>query len=155
MTALNDYQQQAIRSGFRDVHRRLEEMEAMILQSGTDSPFARYVNDLSPTGSKVMQDYFGRIRDAMWTCLNEAGILLEVRRTSLCWGLQGGLAFLGTAVAELAAERLNGYGRLSAEGRIQADHIQHELRQLTDRAAAYLRQGLGREIANAPLDAAR
>jgi hypothetical protein len=45
MTALNDYQRQTILSGFRDIHRRLAEMESMLVQSLIDSPFTQYVND--------------------------------------------------------------------------------------------------------------
>lgn len=156
MTALNDFQRQAIRSGFRDVHRRLEEMEAMLAQSGIDSPFARFVNDLSPTERQVMEDYFRRIREAMQACLREAGIPLEIERTSLRWAVRGGLIFLESAVAEFAAERLRGYGELSAEGRAQAERIQHELRRWIERAGVYLRQGLGRDLGQrlARLDAA-
>lgn len=146
MTALNEYQRQTIQSGFRDIQHRLEEMESMLAQSLIDSPFARYVNDLSPTERKVIQDYFGRIREAMRVCLREAEIPLELRRTSLRWAMRGGLIFLDSAVSEMAAERLTGYGELSAEGRMVAERIQRELRRPIDRASTYLRQGLGRDL---------
>ncbi len=156
MPGLNEYQRQTILSGFRDVHHRLADMESILTQSLIDSPFFQYVNDLSPTERKVIQDYFGRIRETMRTLLHDAGISLEVHRTSLRWALQGGLIFLDSAVSELAPERLTGYGQLSAEGRAQAERIQHELHRLIDRATAYLRQGLGRDLGQrlARLDAA-
>jgi GTP-binding protein EngB required for normal cell division len=156
MPGLNAYQRQTILFGFRDVHHRLANMEAMLAQSLIDSPFSQYVNDLSPTERKVIQDYFGRIREAMQTLLHEAGISLEVHRTSLRWALQGGLIFLDSAVSEIAPERLTGYGELSEEGRAEAERIQHELRRLIDRALTYLRQGLGRDLGQrlARLDAA-
>jgi hypothetical protein len=146
MTALNDYQRQTIRSGLLDVHRRLAEMESMLAQSLVDSPFTSYSNDLSPTERKVIQDYFGRLRESIRTCLRESDLPLEVRRTSLRWALRGGLMFLEAAVAEFAVERLRGYGELTAEGRAQAERIQRELRRWIERALAYLRQGLGEDL---------
>jgi GTP-binding protein EngB required for normal cell division len=156
MTALNDFQRQTIRSGLLDVHRRLAEMESMLAQSLIDSPFTSYINDLSPAERKVIQDYFGRIRESIRTCLRESDLPLEGRRTSLRWALRGGLMFLEAAVAEFAAERLRGYGELTAEGRVQAERIQRELRRWIERALVYLRQGLGENLEQrlARLDAA-
>ena len=156
MPGLNEYQRQTMLSGFRDAHHRLADMESILAQSLIESPFFQYVNDLSPTERKVIQDYFGRIREAMRTLLHDAGISLEVHQTSLRWALQGGLIFLDSAISELAPARLKGYGELSEEGCAEAERIQHELHRLIDRATAYLRQGLGRDLGQrlARLDAA-
>ncbi|MHB1423288.1 MAG: dynamin family protein, partial [Gemmataceae bacterium] len=156
MTALNDYQRHTLRSGLLDVHRRLAEMESMLAQSLIDSPFTQYVNDMSPTERQVIQSYFGRIREAIRTCLRESGIALESRRTSLRWALRGGLIFLESAVAEFAPARLHGYGELTVEGLAQAERIQNELRRPIERAMVYLRQGLGQDLGQrlARLDAA-
>lgn len=59
MLAFNDSQRQTILSGFRDAHYRLADMEAILAQSLIESPFFQYINDLSPTERKVIQDYFG------------------------------------------------------------------------------------------------
>src|SRR5947209_3053439 len=83
-------------------HRRLAEMEAILAQSLVATPFSQYVNDVSPTESRVVGDYFHRLRDTMLACLEEAGIPLEVRRTSLRWALQCGITFLHIAVAEMS-----------------------------------------------------
>src|SRR5207245_2514755 len=107
-------------------------------QSTIASPFAQYVTDLSPTESKVVQDYFARIRTTMLACLQETGIPLEVRRTSVRWALQVDLSFLHIAVAEMAPERLRGYGPLDAAGREAVIKMQQDLNRLMDRVSAYL-----------------
>jgi hypothetical protein len=76
MSRLNEYQRQTTLSGFRDAHHRLADMEAILAQSLIESPFFQYIYDLSPTERKVIQDYFGRIREAMRTLLHDASIRL-------------------------------------------------------------------------------
>ena len=159
--SLNDSQKRAVLFGLLDLHQRMADMEAMLTQSLDPSPFSRYVNDLSPTEAKVVRDYFGRLRSRMLACLQETGIPLEVRRTSLRWGLQCGMSFLNIAVAEISPDRLRGYGSMDAAGAEAVVKIQQELDRLIDRVAAYLRQGLGRDLPQrlarleaAPADAA-
>ena len=159
--ALNDSQRRAVLFGLLDLHQRMADMEAMLIQSLDSSPFSRYVNDLSPTEAKVVRDYFGRLRSRMLACLQETGIPLEVRRTSLRWGLQCGMSFLNIAVAEISPDKLRGYGSMDAAGAEAVVKIQQELDRLINRVAAYLRQGLGRDLPQrlarleaAPADAA-
>lgn len=51
------------------------------------------------------------------------------------------------AVAELGPERLRGYGPLDADNQAQARKVKQELTRLMERIAAYLRQGVGRDLA--------
>jgi GTP-binding protein EngB required for normal cell division len=146
MIPLNPSQKRSLLFAFLDVHRRMAELEAAIEQSGISSPFSQYVADLSPTEVKVVRDYFARIRSTMLSCLQEAGIPLEVRQTSLRWALQVGMTFLHVAVAEMAPARLRGYGPLDAAGAEAVVRMQQDLYRLIDRLGAYLRQGLGRDL---------
>ncbi len=51
------------------------------------------------------------------------------------------------AVAELGPERLRAYGPLDADSLAQARKVQQELARLIERIAAYLRQGVGSDLA--------
>ncbi len=144
---MNESQKQSVRAGLLDVHRRMAEFEAAIAQAAIPTPFSQYVNDLSPTESKVVQDYFARIRTTMLAGLQEAGIPLERRPTSLRWTLQVGMTFLHVAVAEMAPERLRGYGPLDEADARAIVKIQQDLYRLIDRVGVYLRQGLGQDLA--------
>src|SRR5579883_1102225 len=146
MTSLNPSQKQSVLFGFLDVHRRMAELEAMIAQAGISSPFSQFVGDLSPTEIKVVLDYFARVRTTMLACLQEADIPLDVRRTSTRWSLQVGTTYLHIAVAEMAPERLRGYGPLDSADAKTIIKIQQDLYRLFDRLSAYLRQGLGQDM---------
>jgi GTP-binding protein EngB required for normal cell division len=143
---MNESQKRCVLLTFLDIHRRMAEMEAMLIQSLTPSPFSQHVGDLTPTERRVIQDYFTRVRSTMVACLEEAGIPLETRQTSVRWALQCGMIFLDIAVSEMGPDRLSGYGPLDAAGRERAVKIQQELTRLFGRVATYLRQGLGQDL---------
>ncbi len=144
--AFNDSQRRSVLICLLDLHRRMAEMEATVAHSVIPSPFSEFVDDLSPTEGQVVRDYFARIRTTMLACLEEAGIALEVRRTSARWSLQVGMTFLSVALAEMSPERLRGYGPLAAAAESSIVKIRQDLQRLIDRVGAYLRQGLGRDL---------
>jgi GTP-binding protein EngB required for normal cell division len=146
MALLNEPQSRAILCGLLDIHQRMTELEALIASGTRPSPFSKYVNDLSPTEAKVVHDYFARIRTAMLGHLRECEIPLDVRPTSLRWALQCGITFIGITVDELRPEALRGYGALDETGYAQVAKIRDDLERLVDQVAAYLRQGLGRDL---------
>ena len=115
------------------------------------------MNDLSPTESKVIQDYFTRIRTAMLEHLRESEIPLDIRMTSLRWTIDIGLSFIGINVAELGPRRLRGYGGLAEKAFKQSAKFQQDLERLVEQAARYVRQGLGRDLSQrlSRLDEAR
>lgn len=138
---LNEHQKRAILYGCLDIHRRMAEMEAILIQSAISSPFSKYINDLSPTESKAIQDYFCRLRAVMLAWLREAEIPLNVRQTNTRWALQCGMISLQVAAAEMSAEKLSGYGPLTEAGRELSVRMRQDLDQLIDRIGTYLRQG--------------
>jgi GTP-binding protein EngB required for normal cell division len=147
LPSLNDSQKRGILFSCLDLHRRMAEMEAYLVQGAEPTPFSQYVNDVSPTEAQVVRDYFARIRARMLTCLQEAGIPLELRRTSVRWALQCGMIFLHIAVAEMGPDRLRGYGPLVPGAAATVVQIQQDLDRLIERVGAYLRQGLGQDLA--------
>jgi hypothetical protein len=144
---VNESHQRTVLFTFLDIHRRLAEMEAVLAEGDSLSPFSQYVNDLSPTERRVVGDYFNRLRETMLACLREADVPLEVRRTGLRWYLQCGMMFLNVAVAEMSPGRLRGYGELGPGDQERILDIQRKLDRLIDRVSVYLRQGAGRDLA--------
>lgn len=133
-------------TGFLVLHRRMEELESQLARSDHSSPFRQYVNDLSPTEIKVVQDYFARLRGTMAACLREHGISLDIRPTSLRWVLQTGIAFLQVDMDDLGPRRFRGYGALAPSARQELVQVQGELARLVERVAAYLRQRSGQDL---------
>jgi GTP-binding protein EngB required for normal cell division len=157
MSLLHDYHRRHILQGFLGIHERMAELESLIVRSGTPSPFSRSVMDLSPTECRVIHDHLARIRGAMLGHLDDLGIPLEVRKTSVRWALETNLMHLQVSVDDMGPKQLAGYGPLEPAGRAAVARIQDDLTRLLDRVGSYLRQGLGRDLSArlSHLDASR
>ena len=146
MAIFNEAQSRAVLCGFLDLHRRMAELEALINTRETRSAFSSEVNDLSPTEAKVVQDYFARIRTAMFAHLKECEIPLDLHSTSVRWAIQTGISFMSITVEELRPSKLRGYGPLKLEADTQTTKFCADLSRLVDQVATYLRQGAGRDL---------
>ena len=146
MSMLNGPQSRAILCGFRDIDRRMAELEALIVRGAKSSPFSPVVNDLSATEAKVVQDYFVRIREAMLGDLGECEVVLEESPSSLRWAIQIGITFIGITVEELRPKRLRGYGAVGQEAWDRVGKVYEDLRRLIDQLESYVRQGSGQNL---------
>jgi hypothetical protein len=126
---------------FLAIQRRLEELESLMAQPPRASPLSQHANDLSPTDVRALNDQFAQIRAVMLSHLQELGIPLDIRRTSVRWVLQTSLMQLQLEIEELGPDRLRRYGPLEDPDRTAALRIQSELRRLLDRSRAYLGEG--------------
>ncbi|MBX6314452.1 MAG: dynamin family protein [Isosphaeraceae bacterium] len=144
--SLSTAHQRHLLHGILAIHRRMADLEALITQAARPSPFSTYVNDLSPTEARVLQDYFARIRAAMLAHLQEIGIPLEVRQTSLRWAVQVHLSHLQVTVDDLGPAAFSGYGPLDTAGQAMILQVQEDLARWLDRVQGYLQQGLGRDL---------
>jgi GTP-binding protein EngB required for normal cell division len=146
MRFFNEAQTRAILCTFLDIHRRMAQLEALLTPGMKATPFSGYVNDLSPTEARVVQDYFTRIRTAMLAHLRESEIPVDVRPTSLRWAIDVGISFIGINLSELGLKKLRGYGDLGENASAQTMRFQQDLERLVDQAATYVRQGIGRDL---------
>jgi GTP-binding protein EngB required for normal cell division len=146
MAILNEAQSRSIRCGFLDIHRRMADLEVLIQPGERPSALSQYINDLSPTEAKVVQDYFARIRTAMLGHLKDLDIALDFRRMSVRWTIETGLNFISIGAAELRPSKLRGYGELSQEAHSRITKVCEDLDRIIDQVMAYLRQGLGSDL---------
>jgi small GTP-binding protein len=156
MSALNENQKRAIYFAFRDIDRQLSDMESTLSEAERPSVFSGIVNDLAPTEIRVLRDYFARIRSAMIACLKASEIALDNRQSSLRWAIQTRLMFIRLPLEEISPKRLQGYGAIESAGADEVLKCQDEVGRFIDRAAMFVRQGLGRDVGErlARLDAA-
>lgn len=146
-SAFNPLQKQGLLFGCLDVHQRMAELEALLIQAEQPTMFTRYVSDLSPVEQRVLRDYFARIREVMSSLLRAHDVPLKGDRISLRWTATTALSFLQVAVAEISPGKLRGYGELAPEGKTAALRMQQELARLLDQAAQALPRDSGSDFA--------
>ena len=146
MSQLSQNHSRHILHGFFSMHKQMAELESLLVQSETTTPFSQFVKDVSPTECRVVQDHFARIRSAMLAHLEDLGIPLDIRTASVRWTFETNLMHLQVAVDDMGPKQLTGYGQLDPTDQAAVARIQDDLTRLLERVRAYLRQGQGRDL---------
>ena len=143
MTKLSEIHSRHILNGFLRIHKQLAELEALLVQCETASPFSRVVKDLSTAECRALQDHFAQIRAAMLAHLEDLGIPLEIRATSVRWTVETSLMHIQTAVDDMRPKQLAGYGELGTTEQAAILKTQEDLTRLLERVRDCLRPELG------------
>jgi hypothetical protein len=115
---LNEYQRLHLKVTFQHIDSLLTEVEHILVDSVSDSPFNRYRGDTTPIQQKVAHDYVVRIREAMARIMKEQRIPFKEPHCGSRWAANTALLYAAVAVDELDPDRLRGYGRPEAGFRI-------------------------------------
>jgi len=86
----------------------LTEVERILVDSVSDSPFNRYTADTTPIQQKVAHDYVLRIRAAMARTMKEQRIPFQGASVGSRWAANTTLLFASVAVDELHPDRMRG-----------------------------------------------
>lgn len=145
---VNDNHRRALTSTFRHIDEILVEIEAVVAGLGSSSPFAEYVQDLTPTQRQVVMDSLNEVRKRMAEILDRIGAESGGRKTSASWSILNSLTFAGIALDDSRPARLNGYGQLSPDAAKALEAILGDLARSVSRVQTYLRQGLGKDLSS-------
>ena len=126
---LSDSHKRAIYFAFLDIHRRMAEVEAMMVRQET-SRFDSHVNDLSAEEVDRANAGFARLREVMQDCLTDSQISVESEPTSLRWAWQCCMSSIALAISEINPARLKAYGPLDSAAEMKILHIQESLRRV-------------------------
>jgi GTP-binding protein EngB required for normal cell division len=145
---LNENHQLRLRVTFQHIDSLLTEVEQVLGDSASESPFNRYRGDTTPMQQKVAHDYVLRIRAAMARIMTEERISFAKPCCDRLRAANTALVYAAIAVDELDPERLRGYGQISDAGENLLEAIGTELHSVIGKLQNYLAQG-----ANANLQA--
>jgi small GTP-binding protein len=104
------------------VDRLLADIDTIVATADSASPFARYVNDLSPALARVVRDYLTRLRTDMLRVLEQHHAMPESPRISAVHAIR---TALDTALARLEDQRFEVavFGRVSAGKSSLLNHL--------------------------------
>ena len=143
---LNEYHQLRLRVTFQHIDSLLTEVEHVLGDSVSDSPFNRYGGDTTPIQQKVAHDYVVRIRAAMVRIMKEQQIPFGEPHCGSRWAANTALLYAAVAVDELDPNRLRGYGRLSDAGYNLLETIRAELHSHIAKLQTYLAQSANADL---------
>jgi GTP-binding protein EngB required for normal cell division len=137
---LNEYHKLRLRVTFQHIDSLLTEVEHILGDSVSDSPFNRYRGDTTPIQQRVARDYVLRIRAAMARIMKEHEISFGEPVCGSRWAANTALLYAAVAVDELDPDRLRGYGQISDAGQNVLETIGTELHSLIGKLQTYLAQ---------------
>jgi GTP-binding protein EngB required for normal cell division len=143
---LNEYQQNCLRVTFDHIDSLLTEVDHVLVDSVSDSPFNRYGVDTTPIQQKVAHDYAQRIRIAMARILKDQRIPFGKPICGSRRAANSALLFAAVAVDELHSVQLGGYGQISDAGQDLLETIQTELHSLIRKLQNYLAEGANPDL---------
>lgn len=143
---MNDSQQNRLRITCQYIDKLLCDMEHILHQATSPSPFPRYVVDVAPAHVRVVEDYIRRLRQQLlrsleWQHLQPKSPDIPATRAVLT-----NLAFIDIAVEELRPSYMRGSGAVPDDAVAELNGVVHELRSLVESAERYLRQELSASL---------
>jgi GTP-binding protein EngB required for normal cell division len=144
--SLNSSHKLHLLTSFQYVDQLLSEIEAIVLNSASKSPFPRYRGDLSPVQIKVVQDYIARIRAQMVQVLNSQGISPPGPRFGATHSIRVNLEFADVAFDECRPDMMRGYGQVPESLVPELNGLVEEMSSLLRKLSTYLAQDLGQDL---------
>jgi GTPase Era involved in 16S rRNA processing len=143
---LNDAQRRRLSITCSYIDKLLCEVEEILHQAASKSPFPQHVIDVAPAQTRVLEDHIRRIREQLlrtlaWQDITPARPEIPATRAALTH-----LAFVDIAIEELKPSYMRGSGMIPDDVAEELNGVVHELRSVCQSMERYLRQELGTSL---------
>jgi hypothetical protein len=126
-TPLNENQQRRLAVTCRYVDRLLSDVELVLTQSASGSPFAPYVDDLTSAQRVAVADSLRAMRDALLRVIARHGLTAGGAALSAAHSIRTNLTFVDVAVEELMPRYMRGYGEVAPAAVTELNSLVEEL----------------------------
>jgi GTP-binding protein EngB required for normal cell division len=143
---LNEAQRRRLSVTCSYVDKLLREVEEILHEVASKSPFPRHVVDVTPAQTRVLEDHIRRIREQLLRALAWQNIAPEPSEIPATRAALTHLAFVDIAIEELKPSYMRGSGTVPDDVAEELNGVVHELRSVTQSMERYLRQELGTNL---------
>jgi GTP-binding protein EngB required for normal cell division len=143
---LNEHQQTRLRITCQYIDKLLSDVEDILRAATSQSPFPRYIADITPAQIRVIEDHIRRLRSQLvrtiaWQQIKPARPDIPATRAMLT-----NLSFVDIAIEELKPHYMRGFGAVPEDAFSELNGVVHELRALVTGMERYLNQELNRDL---------
>jgi GTP-binding protein EngB required for normal cell division len=124
----------------------LSDMEHVLHSAASQSPFPRYVPDLTPAQARVIEDHIRRLRSQLLRALAWQHMMPNPPETPATRAVTIDLAFIDIAIEELKPGYMRGYGAIPDDAVTELNGVVYELRSLVEGMERYVRQEIGTDL---------
>ncbi len=143
---LNEAQQRRLSVTCAYIDKLLSEVEQILHETSSKSPFPRHVVDVTPAQTRVLEDHIQHIREQLLRALAWQNITPEAPEIPTTRAALTHLAFIDIAIEELKPNYMRGSGSVPEGVAEELNGVVHELRSVTQNMQRYLRQELGTNL---------
>jgi GTP-binding protein EngB required for normal cell division len=143
---LNENQQRRLRVTCQYVDKLLADIDDILHASISQSPFPRFIVDVSPAQVRVLEDYIRRIRSQLVHTIAWQKMRPEPPNIPATRAVATNLSFIDIAIEELRPKYMRGFGEVPEDAVSELNGVVHELRSLVDGMQGYLKQELGTNL---------
>jgi len=134
MTELNENHKRTLLIGFRYVDDLLSDIERiMATPVDRQSPFEKYVADITPAQQKIIAADIAHIRVVMCSILESKGIRIHHPGISAVDAIRTAIHFADIAMEEKRPKYMRGYGELTDVAATELNEIVSEMQELLKR----------------------
>jgi GTP-binding protein EngB required for normal cell division len=143
---LNDAQRRRLAVTCSYIDKLLCEVEQILHETFSKSPFPRHVVDVTPAQTRVLEDHIRRIREQLLRALAWQNITPDPPEIPATRAALTHLAFVDIAIEELKPSYMRGSGSVPEGVAEELNGVVHELRSVTESMERYLHQELGTNL---------
>ncbi|MFZ0745637.1 MAG: dynamin family protein [Terracidiphilus sp.] len=143
---LNEAQRRRLSVTCSYIDRLLCEVEEVLHEAASKSPFPRHVVDVTPAQTRVLEDHIRRIREQLLRALAWQNITPDQPGIRATRAALTHLAFVDIAIEELKPSYMRGSGTVPDDVVEELNGVVHELRSVAQSMERYLRQELGTNL---------
>ncbi|MGA8087298.1 MAG: dynamin family protein [Terracidiphilus sp.] len=125
------------------IDKLLSEVEQVLHETTSTSPFPRHVVDVTPAQTRVLEDHIRRIREQLLRALAWQNMTPDPPEIPATRAALTHLAFVDIAIEELKPSYMRGSGAVPEDVAEELNGVVHELRSVAQSMERYLRQELG------------
>lgn len=143
---LNEAQQRRLSVSCEYIDKLLSDIEHVLHQATSESPFPRHVIDVTPAQVRVLEDYIRRLRAQLLRALDWQRLKPNPPDIPATRAVLVNLNFIDIAVEELRPKYMRGSGTVPEDAVGELNGVVHELRTLVEGMERYVRQELGTNL---------
>jgi GTP-binding protein EngB required for normal cell division len=137
---LNEHQQTRLRVTCQYIDKLLGDAEDILHAATSQSPFPRYIADITPAQIRVIEDHIRRLRSQLvrtlaWQQMRPAPPDIPATRA-----IRSNLNFVDIAIEELKPHYMRGFGAVPDDAVSELNGVVHELRALITGMERYLQE---------------
>jgi len=144
--ALNEVQQRRLSITCKYIDKLLCDIEQALRSAASQSPFPRYLVDITPAQARVIEDHIRRLRSQLLRALDWQHMKPEPPEIPVTRSIKIDLTFIDIAIEELRSSYMRGCGAVPGDAVNELNGVVHELGSLAGSMERYLRQELGTNL---------